>query len=206
MKQFFITIFCISVVLNLLFLNYTVFKGKLLPEKQTASTVPTIITPQPAAAQNYCPANCETLIKQATESSKTVINKIVTTTNTNATPKESFITFGTGSSSSEDWQDIGGAQAYIDTANYPGIKTTTFEASIHIPTGNQTADVRLYNATDKHPVWFSEMHFDGGSTAKLLTSQPIRLDSGNKLYIVQIKTQLKYPANLDSARLRIVTY
>ena len=205
MKRFFITIFFISIVMNLLFLNYMMFKGKFTSEKEATVATPVVTTksstPVPA---NYCPAGCVGLIKEATKESKAA--PATTTIIQNSVPKESFITFGTGSSSSENWQDIGGAQAYIDRANYPGIKIATFEASIHVPTGNQTADVRLYNATDKHPVWFSEMHFDGGSTAKLLTSQPIKLDSGNKLYIVQIKTQLKYPANLDSARLRIVTY
>lgn len=204
MKRFFLTIFLISIILNLILLNYTVFKNKFTPEIQPNTIAPRLTT-QPTPPVNYCPAGCIGLIKEATEkAAPTTKNAPVTVVN--SAPKESFITFGSGSNATDDWQDLPGVQAYIDSSNYGSIKSVTFEASMHVPTGNETADVRLYNATDKHPVWFSEMHFDGGSEAKLLTSQNIKLDPDNKLYIVQMKTQLKFPANLDSARLRIVTY
>lgn len=206
MKQLFISIFAISIVLNLIFIDYAVFKGKLLPEKQATVATP-IQSPSPAPS-NFCPAGCMGLIKDATQSSQPAVAKAPTNTYniSNTAPKESFISFGSGSNESDDWQDVPGLQAYIDSSNYGSIKSVTFEASIHVPTGNETADVRLYDSTDGHPVWFSEMHFDGGTTAKLLTSQNLKLDSGNKLYTVQMKTQLKFPALLDSSRLRIVTY
>ena len=117
--------------------------------------------------------------------------------------KEFFIPLGNGSSSSDDWQDIAGAKVSFDTANYPSIKSAVFEALVHIPTGNQTAYVRLFNETDKHPIWLSEVSLDGG-TPQLLISKPITLDSGNKTYKVQMKTSLKYSAVLDQAKIHII--
>ena len=119
--------------------------------------------------------------------------------------REYYVPFGSGSGSSSDWQDVAGLQAYIDSANYPNIKSIVFEASLHIPTGNQTASVRLYNATDGHPVWNSEVNFNGNTSSVFLNSQAVLLDSGNKLYKVQMKTQLQYTAILDQSRLHITT-
>lgn len=120
--------------------------------------------------------------------------------------KEFYIPFGTGMNQTDEWTDVPGLQAYIDRSAYSGIKKVTFEASIHVPTGNQTADVRLFNSTKDHAVWDSEMTFTGGGTPQLLISKPITLDSGNNLYKVQMKTQLKYPAYLDQARVRMVVH
>jgi len=119
--------------------------------------------------------------------------------------KEFFISFGSGSNSSSDWQDVLALQSYIDSANYEDIKSITFEASVHVPTGNQTASVRLFNVTDKHPVWSSEVLFNGGGTPQFLVSKPITLDKGNRLYQVQMKTQLQFQAILDQARIHIIT-
>ena len=119
--------------------------------------------------------------------------------------REYYVPFGSGSGSSSDWQDVAGLQAYVDSANYPNIKSVVFEASLHIPTGNQTASVRLYNATDGHPVWNSEVTFNGNTSSILVNSQAVLLDTGNKLYKVQMKTQLQYTAILDQSRLHITT-
>ncbi len=106
---------------------------------------------------------------------------------------------------SDDWQDVTGLTAIVDITNYSQIKKVTFEASVHIPAANERAFVRLFNATDKHPVWFSEVSLEGGDT-KLMVSPPITLDSGAKTYQVQMKTSLKYQAILDQSRIHIVTY
>lgn len=117
--------------------------------------------------------------------------------------KEFYITFGGGSNSTDDWTDVAGLQVQVDSSKYGNIKSVVFEATINIPTGNQIAYVRLFNVTDKHPVWFSDVSIDGGGT-KLLVSKPITLDSGNKLYQVQMKTSLKYQANLIQTRLHVI--
>jgi hypothetical protein len=119
--------------------------------------------------------------------------------------REYFVPLGAGSSTAGDWTNISGAQSYIDSLQYRRIKKVVFEVTVQVPTGNQTVSVRLFNATDRHPVWFSDVFMDGAGPV-LLTSSPITLDSGNKLYQVQAKTQLGYPANVSQSRIHITTY
>lgn len=159
-----------------------------------------VLIPLPA-----CPQSCITQIQQATESIKLQPSPITVSQNAASTIKELYVSFGAGSNSTEEWADVVGAGANIDNTKYGVIKSVVFEASVHIPTGNEYAYVRLFNKTDKHPVWFSEVSLNGGAS-QLLISNPITLDSGNKLYQVQMKTQLKYPAILDQSRVHILTF
>lgn len=115
--------------------------------------------------------------------------------------KEQFIPFGSGSNQTSDWADVSGLQANIDFGNYKNIKEVRFEVSVAIPTANQTASVRLFNVTDKHPVWYSEVTTTNNVYA---ASKPIIYDKGEKTYQVQMKTQLQYLANLTLARLHII--
>jgi len=45
-----------------------------------------------------------------------------------------------------------------------------------------------------------------GAGPELLTSQAVALDSGNKLYQVQMKSQLGITTNLLQSRVHIITY
>ncbi len=169
-----------------------------------------------------CPTSCVSEIHQVSESVKALQEKSTQTampSQSGSTPaqgaptpiqlsstvKEYFVPFGSGSNATDDWADVAGLQAYIDSTQYGLIKNVIFEASVQIPTGNEKAYVRLFNDTDKHPVWLSEVSLEGGTPA-LLTSSSITLDYGNKLYKVQMKTSLKYTANLMQARMHITIY
>ena len=132
------------------------------------------------------------------------IDKINAGSTSKTGSKESFIPLGSGSTSSRDWEFIYGAQATIDSEKYGSIKDTVFEATVQVPNGNQTVWVRLFNNTDKHPVWYSEMTMNGSGPV-VLTSPTITLDKGSKQYIVQMKTQLGSIANLTSSRIKIVS-
>lgn len=206
----------VSVLMNLVVLDFWVISNK--PIEQIIQRESGSVSKESA----QCPASCISEIREATSSVKQTVaapaskksletsSSVTSTTvstpvQTGSSVKEFIIPFGGGSNSSEDWEDVAGLQAYVDSTKYGSIKSVVFEATMRIPTGNQTAYVRLYNATDKHPVWLSEMSLEGG-TPKLLTSQALTLPSGNKLYQVQMKTQLKFQAILDQARLRITTY
>jgi len=195
------------VLINLIFLDILLFKGQKTEVIERTVSVPLV--------ENACPVSCLSEISNATKAATLSIRptakptptptvKATSQTQTSSSVKEFFVPFGSGSNSSDDWQDIAGLKATLDLVNYGSIKTVTFEATIRIPTGNETAYVRLYNATDKHPVWFSEVSLEGGTPA-LLTSKPITLDSGNKTYQVQMKTSLKFQAFLDQSRLHIIT-
>ncbi len=195
------------VLINLLFLDALIFRNPKTEIIEKTVPIPVV--------SNICPASCLSEINNATKSAALPVRitptpnsiptvKPVSQIQTSSSVKEFFVPLGTGSNSSDDWQDIAGLKATLDPANYGSIKTVTFEATVRIPTGNEVAYIRLFNATDKHPVWFSEVFLEGG-TPQLLVSKPITLDSGNKTYQVQMKTSLKYPAFLDQSRLHMIT-
>lgn len=205
--QTIIKILIFLVLINLLFLDAVILNGQKTEIIERTVSVP--------VASNACPTSCLSEISKAAKDAALSIKPLITSaptpttkssvsSQTSSSVKEFFVPFGTGSNSSDDWTEVAGLRASLDPANYGSIKTVVLEATVRIPTGNETAYVRLYNATDKHPVWFSDVSLDGG-TAQLLISKPITLDSGNKTYSVQMKTSLKYPAFLDQSRLHIIT-
>ena len=195
---------------NLAYLDFLAYKNSesatVLVQKPIASQPSNEVQSNIQAVNQLCPVACLTQIYEATASVKKAPTPAAakTAVNVSSQTKEFFVPFGSGSNATSDWEDVPGLKAYIDSTKYSSIKNVVFEASVRIPTGNETAYVRLFNETDKHPVWFSEVSLDGGE-AKLLISNPITLDSGNKLYKVQMKTSLKFNAILDQARVHITT-
>ncbi|HYK07976.1 MAG TPA: hypothetical protein VEW42_00580 [Candidatus Eisenbacteria bacterium] len=115
--------------------------------------------------------------------------------------KEYFIAMGAGSSTAADWTDVPGLTAQIDFGNYPSIKEILFEASVGIPTANEDASVRLFNVTDKHPVWYSDVTLTNGQFG---ASSPFIYDKGVKIYQVQMKTSLQFLASLIQSRIHII--
>lgn len=185
-------------LLGYLFLRTATLNASVKSLRQELDTFRTMAT------NDVCPASCEKKITESKDALEVLIQASAFSGggSTSVGSKESVIALGSGVNQTDDWVDVSGASASIDTANYRAVKKVVFEASIAIPTGNQKAYVRLFNATDKHPVWNSELSMEGG-TPKLLVSPPITLDAGNKVYQVQMKTSLKYPANLTQSRVRI---
>ena len=223
--NFFLIGITVLIIINLSVLDIFLLKNNdSITKKETIET-PLLTKLIPENSQTLkpssplsCPESCTSQIYQATSSIKLaqLASTIVPTSTPIPTPtilptvppssvvKEFFIPLGSGSSTASDWTDVGGVSANIDNSQYGQIKNVTFEASVYIPTGNETAYIRLYNVTDKHPVWYSDLFLEGG-IAKLLVSKPISLDSGNKLYQVQMKTSLQYQAVLSQARIHITT-
>lgn len=165
----------------------------LLQQKQTphVRVVPLPVAATVSPSQSITPS-------EATNVQQPVV---VTPVSQQPAVKEFFIPFGAGSSSAGDWTDVPGLTAQIDFGNYSPIKEIHFEASVVIPTANETASVRLFNETDKHPVWYSEITLTNG---QFVSSNPIVYDTGLKTYQVQMKTSLLYTANLIQSRLHII--
>lgn len=189
------------IIADLLFLNWKVLIGKKEEALNPQVIKETNILPTPSSS---CPLSCLSQIYEATSSLKLPLASPVGIVQTLSQPREFFISFGSGSTRAGDWEDITGLAVDVDSGKYGKIKTVVFEAAVSIPNGNQGVYVRLFNLTDNHPVWFSEVYHEGG-TPKLLTSASITLDSGNKLYQVQMKTTLKDLVNLNQARIRITS-
>lgn len=208
--KFIIIFILLLIIANIVYLDIIYFQNpnsNTQKDSQVATTSKVSPVQIPNLNQEICPNSCLSQIYQATTSTKLTheISPAKALSQTNVSyAKEFFVPFGSGSSEASDWEDVAGLKAYIDSAKYPSIKTVVFEASVQIPTGNETAFVRLYNETDKHPVWFSDVSLEGGNP-QFLISKPITLEEGEKVYKVQMKTSLKYKATLNQARIRITT-
>lgn len=199
--------------INVIYLDVVVFKG--FGVKTIERIIQPSITKQVAGNDNnFCSQACVDRINQVASNLSTItpapsavitpapVKTQVNQPTANAT-KEYYVPFGSGSGNSTDWQNVSGLQAYIDSTTYANIKSVIFEVSLHIPTGNQVASVRLYNATDGRVIQNSELNFNGNTSSTFMSSVPVNLDYANKLYTVQLKTQLGYTAIIDQSRVHI---
>ena len=177
---------------NLLRLNKELNKTKLasIPTSQTTS--------------QSCPKNCLTALDDKI-SQLNLATKEASTQQENRV-QDFYVPLGSGTVSSDEWTDVPGIKATVDTAKYGRIKKVVFEATTHVSNANEFLYVRLYNESDNHPVWDSELYFPSGTIQYFLVSPAIKLDPGINIYKVQMKTQLKFPANLDQARIHITTF
>lgn len=197
------TVFLFFIAVNLLLLDLKVFsEGNPVRLSNVATTapVPTAeITAQ--TITNLCPASCVSLISEAT---KTAATKTVAYVPPATSVHEYYIPLGSGSTQKNKWDDQTSTDTLIDPANYGNVKEAYFTAILRNPTLNGEVDAQLYNVTDNHPVWFSQIAMNGPSV-QALTSAKITLDKGAKLYRVQLKSGLEAQVSFDTAKIRIVT-
>lgn len=159
--------------------------------------------------QNTCPDACQTAIKNAVASITPVVVTSAPTqssqTVSSGGAQEFFVPFGSGSGASQGtYTTLSALQANVNMSQYSGVTNVTFEVSMTIPNGNQIAYAQLYNSTDGNAIPSSQVSMSGG-TPQLLISPNLTLPTGNKLYQVQINTQLNSSITIGQARLHITT-
>ncbi|MBI4990680.1 hypothetical protein HZB96_01135 [Candidatus Gottesmanbacteria bacterium] len=197
------------IAVNLFVLDLKVFTPSSiqLSDVSTVNTSPTpLISPISSNLSNLsCPASCLSAIQQATTSAGLGSNLLQGRAFQTASgqSRETYIPLGSGSTSKSNWDDLTATETVIDPGNYGNIKEAYFIASLRNPTQNGQAEAQLYNVTDKHPVWGSQVTMNGPSS-QTITSGKITLDNGTKLYRVQLKSTLSYQAFLDNAKIRIM--
>ncbi len=177
-----------SVLLGALVLNALILDAIVIWQLMAKGTVLGTTT------SDACPSSCVARI-----------NQIAGKSTASTSVKEYYVPLGSGTNANDDWTDVAGASAYVDTRAYGKLKKVTFEATVAQPTSSQKAWIRLFNSTDKHPVWYSEVSTENAGPVTLISS-PITLDAGDKLYQVQMKSQLKGLLNLTQSRIHITTY
>jgi hypothetical protein len=192
--------FLLLITVNVVLLDLIVFSR--LPQRQEAAVV-TLVAPP-----DTCPLSCRSVISEELAKQKTEVifqpqAKISPAVSFPLSAKEYYIPLGSGVTKSSDYEELTSVEAYVDTKNYPPIAQAYFGTHLRNPTGNGMVYAKLYNATDKHDVWFSDVSFEGGGT--LQREAKITLDPGRKLYRVMIKSTLRYDGYVDNARIRIVT-
>ncbi len=201
-------------IINLFILDLKVFTPTSNIQISDISTVnisPTLTAanyPQSTDNNNLsCPTSCLSLIQEATKGSKTGASNLTgpaDQVSQSSQTHETYIPLGTGTTSKSEWEDITASDTTLDPSNYGSIKEARFIASLKNTTQNGQVEAQLYNVTDKHPVWNSQVIMNGPVT-QTITSPVITLDSGNKLYRVQLKSTLGYQVSLDNAKIKIIS-
>jgi len=199
----------VIVALDLVFINYWVLKqSQRDKEPQSQRTVvvnvdknikssPTPI-PEPDASATPTPTPAPTAVPTQTTTTQTVVRQTVV-----QTPQQIFIPIGDGSTTSSSYANLPGVQVTLDSSKYSNIASIYFEANLSVTGGNGMAYAQLYNSTQNHPVWFSQISTNS-PTGSLQTSQQINLDPGVNTYVIQAYTTLtQYPANVSTARIQI---
>lgn len=185
---------------DLLYLNYWVLHQKPETDSQRGE-ITVAASPEPTASPQESPSPASSTSKTIVEK-ETVVEK-ETQTIIQTAQKEIFIPIGSGSTKNKDYTDLSGLEVTIDTGKYGAIESVVFESSIWVQDGNGKMYAQLYNETDSHPVWNSELSTSSASGV-LTTSPKITLDSGSKTYRVQAKTNLvEYAAHVENARVKI---
>jgi hypothetical protein len=119
-------------------------------------------------------------------------------------PKVVYIPLG-GSGGSVNtlnvYGDVTTTETIIDSGSYPGAKGVYLEADISIYQGNGTAFARLFNKTDG--IALNSEVSTNSENYSLKTSGSFSLSSGKKTYLIQLKTNTGYAAQLNTARLRV---
>ncbi len=200
-------VFFLLLIANLTILNLKVFTdtSEVKPSVSLESTSE-VSQATPGAERveaNLCPAACLEVISEATSPGLTQVTPAPRPVSAGPAVKESYIPLGSGLTTSKNYTGLSGVESVIDMANYPNVKSIIFEASMRIPTANGRVYAKLYNVTDKHDVWNSEVYAEG-SAGYRAESGEINLASGRKLYRVMIKSTVGYEAILDSARIKIL--
>lgn len=200
-------------LVDLLYLNWWViqsqkskesrFLTKSKGQSEEQRVVEAIPSPSPDIGASPTPSPLSSPVAETkTVETKTVVEK-ETQTIVQTAQKEIFIPIGTGSTKSASYVDLSGLEVTIDTGKYSAIESVVFEASIWVQDGNGKMFAQLYNVTDKHPVWNSEISTNLAN-GTLTTSAKITLDNGSRTYQVQAKTNLtEFAAHVESARIKI---
>jgi len=197
--RFIFWLILVAIIINLVFLDI-----KFLRQSDSEENLPLTSLKQEI---DTCPEAClEKIdqIAQVTTAPVVVKEPVAPAVPAASEVKEFFISFGSGSTEAREWADMIGLEAYIDSSKYGVIEEVVFETGLNIPNGNQKALVQLFNVTDGHMVWNSEVSLEGG-TPGLVISPPLTLSPGKKLYRVQMKTTVGDVAILTQSRIKITT-
>lgn len=189
--------------INIVFLDIVQFSPNKQPADSSVSTTSATVS-APGGVCSPCQAQISDEVSRQVASKSAGLGLAISPTAAPAVPKEYYVPLGTGMTRSSSYDRLPGADVFVDTSKYPSIKQATFEVYLRNPTGNGSTFAKLYNVTDKHDVWFSEVSFEGGGSAR--REAAIQLEPGNKEYQVMLKSTLQYDVYVENARIKIATY
>ena len=204
-----ILVLLLLISVNLIILDYKIFYPGNFLAQNTLVEAPIIVTPgitDPSPLTAQCPLPCLDIIRESTTGSKIGSSTPVSTAiaNTSLPLKEYFIPLGNGTTSKNDWDNIVTTETVIDPRLYGKIEEAFLLVTLKNPTQNGQVETRLYNVTDNYPIFGSHIVMSG-KTEQTISSQKFALPGTSKLYRLQLKSTLSFPASLDNARLKLLT-
>ena len=209
-------IFGILVVANFSVLDFFFVKDRFIEKKtQEASESETVVGEQSKIATDSCGLSCQQEISQkideelsrlpspAGQSSFSPSAPTKTPTQPNGKPKVVYIPLAAdGTVASASWTNVVPSEFYFDQTNYPGVKEVRFEVNL-LSLNNDLAFVRIYDATNKRAVDFSDLQTTS-STFTRIESSPLVIWRGNNKYTIQLRSVNGTQAQLKDARLKIL--
>lgn len=190
-------IIAIFALANLLILDFLLFRTD--KSENTTQTLPSTSESE-KQAEDTCGTDCQNYINEQISSLE---NNVLPQDIQNNTVEEVYIPLGTATTQLANYQSVPGLEAQVDSTKYPNIATATFEATVTNPNASQQVWLQLFDATNNHPVWYSQVTYQGGGSQTLISS-PITLSQGNVTYQVQAQTQLQAPAQITNARIHLI--
>jgi hypothetical protein len=172
-------------VLNLLWLNFTVLKR---PAPVANTIINQTILPTPTAELFISAAPTATAVKPTIHTKRTTYLPIP----------------GSGSVLDTNWTDILGTDFYFSTADFPGLKEAYFEANFRLFNGNGLAFLRLFDVTHGVELWGSQIQ-TSSQPFITLSSGNITFRPGNNLLRVQAKSLTADTTVFNSGRLKIIS-
>lgn len=216
MRRFLIIFFFAFIYANLIALDVWVVLHSRVPAPAVlsgdAAQVAKNAEPMSKPCDFSCPKACIDKINEATagaKTEKTAETPAVQTVTVIITPsatqlREYYVALGTGTGEGEDWKDVENSEMKVDLSQFNQVKNVYFEVAASLRNDNVVGNVRLYNYTDKRPVWNSEVTINK-LKCQTATSVPISVPLASKTYRLQVKATLNATVYIDQARLRIVT-
>ena len=108
---------------------------------------------------------------------------------------------GGGPWGNQGWYSLSEYQISLDPANYPGYTGMVLEVNFRLTAKNGTGSVRLYNTTDNTAM--SSQVDTTSDTYGVYTSSSFKLPTGNKNYILQMKSSNGQDLAVQSARIKV---
>lgn len=190
-----------ALLANVAYLNFFIINGI---SSKSYAPISVIASPTPLPSALPSTPSATPLVTPLVTPLATPYVPIIPIQTPQATVKDYYLNFGSGTNQSTDWTDISGTLYTYDLGQYQNVKTITLETTTNVPTANGSVSVRLFNKTGNYAVWNSDRTVQAQASGDLLISQNLIYDLGPKMYQIQMKSQFGVPANLIQARLHII--
>lgn len=209
-------LFGILLVGNLGYLDYYLAVDKMNTGKRLVrEEIKLTESPSDSVAAEDCDESCKELITEIVKEEIGQLSFVAGQSGSSPIPRSIPSAFSSqakvvyiplitsGSTVSMNWVDIVPSEFYFDLSNYPGAKEVRFEAYLMADQGAAKIFSRIYDATNKREVDFSNIE-TASNTFTRVESSGMKIWRGNNKYTIQLKSLNGTQAFLQDAKLKII--